>query len=202
MPDVTPSMPDVAPPGVLDGATAHILQAAAASRIVLRFDAGHPVAQSTFSSVLGVALGQPVNWATSAPTGSRAALRLGPDEWMILAEPGVAGDLIAALAGAADGLAHSAVDVSHRHAALIVTGRGAEDVLAAGCPLPLEPKFFPVGRATRTLFDKAEIVLWRHAGDRFHIEMGRSFSPYVTGLIEVAIEHETAIAALAASRRR
>ena len=33
--------------------------------------------------------------------------------------------------------------------------------------------------ATRTLYDKAEIVLWRRAETRFHIEVWRSFAPHV-----------------------
>jgi sarcosine oxidase subunit gamma len=42
---------------------------------------------------------------------------------------------------------------------------------------------------TRTLFEKSEIVLWRTAPDTFHIEVWRSFAPYVTALLaEVARE--------------
>jgi sarcosine oxidase subunit gamma len=42
---------------------------------------------------------------------------------------------------------------------------------------------------TRTLFEKSEMVLWRTAPDSFHIEVWRSFAPYVTGLLaEVARE--------------
>jgi sarcosine oxidase, subunit gamma len=39
---------------------------------------------------------------------------------------------------------------------------------------------------TRTMYDKAEIVLWRRAPDRFHLEVWRSFARYVEGLLRIA----------------
>jgi sarcosine oxidase subunit gamma len=44
---------------------------------------------------------------------------------------------------------------------------------------------------TRTLFSKAPIVLWRTAADAFHLEVWRSFVPYVQQLLRVvAREYE------------
>jgi sarcosine oxidase subunit gamma len=41
--------------------------------------------------------------------------------------------------------------------------------------------------ATRTIYDKAEIVLWRRAADSFQVEIWRSFAPYlVAALTEAA----------------
>jgi sarcosine oxidase subunit gamma len=40
--------------------------------------------------------------------------------------------------------------------------------------------------ATLTLFDKAEIVLWRRAPATFHLEVWRSFSPYLMGSLAEA----------------
>ena len=40
--------------------------------------------------------------------------------------------------------------------------------------------------ATRTLFVKAEIVLWRSEAERFHVEVWRSFAPYLKGLLAEA----------------
>ena len=45
---------------------------------------------------------------------------------------------------------------------------------------------FPVGMCTRTLFGKAEIVLWRMRADAWRIEVWRSFAPYVLGCLEEA----------------
>ena len=38
---------------------------------------------------------------------------------------------------------------------------------------------FPVGMCTRTLFAKAEIVLWRTGENVFQIEVWRSFADYL-----------------------
>ena len=39
---------------------------------------------------------------------------------------------------------------------------------------------------TRTVFGKAEIVLWRTAAETFRIEVARSFAPYVWACLEEA----------------
>ena len=85
-----------------------------------------------------------------------------------------------------DGTAHSLVDVSHRQIGLIASGPAAARVLNAGCPLDLGLTAFPVGFATRTLFDKVEIVLWRRAEASLHIEIWRSFAPYLAGSLAEA----------------
>ena len=79
------------------------------------------------------------------------------------------------------------VDVSHRNTGLIIRGTKVADILNAACPLDLDEAAFPMGMCTRTLFGKAEIVLWRTANDAFHMETWRSFLPYVVGVLGVAI---------------
>jgi sarcosine oxidase subunit gamma len=111
------------------------------------------------------------------------ALWLGPDEWLILAaEP---------LAVATDGWAMigaSFVDVSDRQVALQVSGADADVCLASGCPLDLALPAFPVGACARTVFHKAEIIVWRKGSSRFQIETWRSFAPYVTALLDEAVQ--------------
>ena len=125
----------------------------------------------------------------AAKAGDRAALRLGPDEWLLLAPPGEVDTLGGALSGALVGKAASLVDVSHRNAGVAVSGPRAAWLLGAGCPLDLDAAAFPVGMCTRTLVGKAEIVLWRRAPDTFRLELLRSYAPYVVGyLAEVARE--------------
>jgi sarcosine oxidase, subunit gamma len=116
----------------------------------------------------------------------RAALWLGPDEWLLIADGAEAADIGEVLESVLDGTAHSLVDVSHRQIGLIASGSVAARVLNAGCPLDLDPKAFPVGLATRTVFDKVEIVLWRRAEATFHIEIWRSFAPYLVGSLAEA----------------
>jgi sarcosine oxidase subunit gamma len=113
----------------------------------------------------------------------RAALWLGPDEWLLLALPAVGESLIEAAEGQLATLPHSLVDISSRQIALGLSGRQAATVLAGGNPLDFDLRTFPVGMCTRTILGKAEIVLWRTEPERFHIEVWRSFAPYVRGFI-------------------
>ena len=90
-----------------------------------------------------------------------------------------------ALAGAP----HALVDISHRQFALEISGPHASAILNGACPLDLDPSEFPIGMCTRTVFAKADIVLWRTRADAFHVEVWRSFAGYVSGLLaEIARE--------------
>jgi sarcosine oxidase subunit gamma len=94
-----------------------------------------------------------------------------------------------ALERALSALPHSLVDVSHRQTALDVRGEQAEAILAGYCPLDLNLRAFPVGMCTRTVYSKAEIVLWRTEPGEFRVEVWRSFTDYVVRLMaEVASE--------------
>jgi sarcosine oxidase subunit gamma len=122
----------------------------------------------------------------AAVGGSRAALWLGPDEWLLLARDGEAATIIKVLEAALSPLPHSLVDISHRHVGLKLEGGHAALMLNAGCPLDLDIRAFPVGMCTRTLLAKAEITLWRTQETAFQIEVARSFAPYVARFLEQA----------------
>jgi sarcosine oxidase subunit gamma len=111
--------------------------------------------------------------------GERAALWLGPEEHLLLAPPTEARTLETQLDGALQGLAHSLVDVSQRQVALAVSGPRARDLLESGCPLDLDAERFAVNACARTLFAKAEVVLWRRGAEEYHLEVARSFADYV-----------------------
>ncbi len=121
----------------------------------------------------------------SAAQADRAALWLGPDEWLLIAEESAA-DLGPKLEKALAGVFHSLVDVSHRQVGIALEGLGAARLLAAGCPLDLDLRAFPVGMSTRTLLVKAEIGLWRREENVFRIEVLRSFAPYVARILDEA----------------
>jgi sarcosine oxidase subunit alpha len=108
----------------------------------------------------------------AATSDSHTALWLGPDEYLVFAEepPDIA--------------AGSIVDVSHRTVGFRVNGPRTAWCLNAFCALDLDTA--PTGFCTRTLFGKAEIILWRVAEMEFHIETARSFASYVWALLEEA----------------
>ena len=124
---------------------------------------------------LGAAFGVPLPTAplAGAAAGDRAALRLGPDEWLLLAEAGA--DLLAVLEAARAGAPASIVDISDRQHAIEASGPAAAVLLNEGCPLDLDEAAFPAGTCTRTLFGRIEILLWRPAPAHWRIEVGRSF---------------------------
>ena len=130
---------------------------------------------------LGLDLTGPINRAVSA--GQRTALRLGPDEWLLLLAEADAAAVAASLAQRlTDGL-YSLADISHRQTGIALEGAAVTDILNGGCPLDFDLAAFPVGMATRTIFFKVEIVLWRQDTARFHMEVWRSFAPYAWSLL-------------------
>src|SRR5271156_5072500 len=145
-------------------------------------------ALSVRSPLQGLALGaEPPSRLGPAGEGvRRAAIWLGADEWLMIAGNAAPAPLGGMLESVLDGTAHSLVDVSHRQIGLIVSGPAAARALNAGCPLDLDLAAFPVGMATRTLYDKAEIVLWRRAQTTFHVEVWRSFAPHVAASLAEA----------------
>ncbi|HRK23422.1 MAG TPA: sarcosine oxidase subunit gamma family protein [Beijerinckiaceae bacterium] len=154
------------------------------SRFVLQ---GPDAARTMAGRAFGVAL--PVNplEVMTGADGSRAALWLGPDEWLLLAPATEAAMLGEELGKALAGSPHALVDVTHRQMGLCLEGPLAARLIAAGCPLDLRLKSFPAGRATRSVFHKTEILLWRQTEHRFHIEIWRSFLPYLVGHLHHAM---------------
>ena len=141
-----------------------------AERISLRAPAP---ALAALSKALGVTL--PQQPKTSVTRGSRVALWLGPDEWLVIDEGG--NDPLADCASVK--VLHSAVGISHRNVGISVSGPAAATAVNSGCPQDLSLAAFPVGACSRTVLGKAEIVLWRVADDQFRVECWRSFADYV-----------------------
>lgn len=152
-----------------------------ATRLVVR---GRDGVAAAAAPALGLAL--PTEVCRVATGGDLAALWLSPDEWLVIASDGRSAELAAALDGALAALPHAVVDVSHRNVGLELSGPQAAYVLNHGSPLDLSLTAFPVGMCTRTLFGKSEIILWRTAAETFRIEVWRSFSSYVAGLLQEA----------------
>jgi sarcosine oxidase, subunit gamma len=149
-----------------------------AARFIFR---GRPSAVEAAGRAFAVAL--PQSACRAATSGDRAALWLGPDEWLLLAPEMASESVRASLASGLVSEPHALVDISHRNTALEVVGPDAATLLNAGCPLDLDRDTFPVGMCARTMLGKAEIVLWRTAEQRYHVEVWRSFAAYVWNLL-------------------
>jgi len=134
------------------------------------------------AAALGLEL--PSRIGSRGTAGKRAALCLGPDEWLIEAPAADAAALAATLADLATRTAMSAVEVSDREITLALEGPAVLDLLATGCPLDLAK--MSVGNGTRTVFDTVQVVLTREAEDRFHLTVWRSFAGHVRALFDLA----------------
>jgi sarcosine oxidase, subunit gamma len=105
---------------------------------------------------------------------------LGPDEWLLRKAEGM-------MSPTGEGLPIAITDISERALCFIVEGPRAVETVMSGCPLNLDN--FAVGRATRTIYETVEIILIREADDRFHVEVWRSFAPWLWTALTTAASH-------------
>ncbi len=113
----------------------------------------------------------------AVPAGDNFLLWLGPDEFLLVASDEATPTL---------DIPAATIDVSHRDAALGVSGSRATWVINTFCALDLHLSAFPIGMCTRTVSGKAEILLWRTGEEEFRIDVARSFAPYVWACLEEA----------------
>lgn len=144
--------------------------ASPASRINLR---ATPAGATNFGKRLGFTL--PKKPHQTASKDGRTALWLGPDEWLVIDTKRPNETMVPKLANKTI----SAVDISHRNTAFTLSGPGAENTLNVASPRDLSLEAFPVDTCSRTIFGKAEVVLWRTGKESFRLECWRSFAPYV-----------------------
>lgn len=130
-------------------------------------------------SAVGVPLGHSIGEINEA--GERRSLRLGPDEWWIVAPREEVASIASAFAGS--GIVGSLVEITNREVSFALAGPGAEDVLAHGCPRDLSQ--MAVGRGARTVFSGVDIVLW-HFEDRYELDVWRTYAPFTEALLAAA----------------
>jgi sarcosine oxidase, subunit gamma len=145
---------------------------------------GRPSAVQAAGAAFGIEL--PQTACRFNVKGNRSVYWLGPDEWLLHATGERASEPFAILEKALAGHSCSLVDISHRSDAFALSGASSEYILNHGCPLDLSPQAFPVGMCTRTILGKATILLSRPQADTFHIDVWRSFAPYVWQLLDEA----------------
>ncbi len=129
----------------------------------LRADPGDRALMARLAAVIGVAPPTEPNTAVSTPDGAHHVLWLGPDEWLVIAAPGPAPSLEAALAAAFDGAPGAVVDVSANRTMLSLVGPHARATLEHGCSIDLHPRAFGTGRCAQTMLARAAVILVRMA---------------------------------------
>lgn len=101
----------------------------------------------------------PTSPNTAWEEGLRAALWLGPDEWLVLGPPGAGPAIMHELEAALGDLHRSIVDVSANRVALELSGPRAKEVLSKGCPLDLHPRSWRAGMCAQTMVARAQVIL-------------------------------------------
>ena len=169
-----------------DDATVRIRDLGPLTQVGLRADASDAELLAELADAVGVAL--PVRSNTVARgDGGRRALWLGPDEWLLVDEPGGGDALVARVEEAAGVRWATAVDLSANRVVLELSGPRVRDLLAAGCALDLHPRAFGPDRCAQTMLARAQVILERD-GDAFRLLVRPSFARYLAGWLLDALE--------------
>ncbi|WP_328449939.1 sarcosine oxidase subunit gamma [Amycolatopsis sp. NBC_00438] len=142
--------------------TAEAVEEPFRTQLTVRLRDGH--------ALLGVALPEPCTFTSGNGVD---ILWMGPDEYLVLAEPGRQAELEASLSRESDAV----VDVSAQRVTVQLTGVHARDVLAHGCSIDLDESVSPPGTCVQTLLARTGIVLMVRE-DGFTILVRQSFSDY------------------------
>ena len=131
----------------------------------------------------------PLEPNTAWEDGARAALWLGPDEWLVLGRPGDGAAIVSELEAALASVHHSAVDVGANRVALELAGPRSKEVLSKGCSLDLDPRGgWAAGRCAQTLLARVPVILQERA-ETTGILVRPSFANYlVDWLIDAAAQ--------------
>ena len=118
----------------------------------------------------------PVENSVSA-WNKRDVLWLGPDEWLVVAEPKATSTIVRELEDALSGYHRSILDVSaNRIVFQLIDGL---EVLSSGCGLDLHPTRWRPGMCAQTLFGQAQVILHQRDERTTRVFVRPSFEGYV-----------------------
>jgi sarcosine oxidase subunit gamma len=129
------------------------------AQIDLRADPSDAVLMARLTDVIGARPPTEPNTAVVSDDGTRHVLWLGPDEWLVIGEPGSGPTLERAIRDAIGGGRGAVVDVSANRTTLSVSGPRARDLLAFGCSLDLDERRFKPGRCAQTMLARANVII-------------------------------------------
>jgi len=122
--------------------------------------------------------------------GDRHVVWLGPDEYLLLCEPGKEQELQDSLNSMRPSPHFAITDVSDSLCALSLRGPAVRAVLAKGCGLDLHPKKFAAGQSAQSLLALSAVTLMAVADDAFILICRTSFASYVQRwLADAALEY-------------
>jgi sarcosine oxidase, subunit gamma len=172
-------------PFVIEGTGVTFREVSSPTLVNLRGDPSDPGFMAEAANVLGAA--PPTLPNTVAAAGGIEILWLGPDEWLVVAQP-PSGDLARRLDGALAAHHHAATDVSASRVVVEIAGAQARAVLATGIRLDLHPRVFGPGRCAQTGLVGVPVIL-HVTGDSpsFRLYLRNSFASYVVAWLAGAV---------------
>jgi sarcosine oxidase subunit gamma len=159
------------------------------AQLNLRLDPGDASAREAARKALGFALPLSPNVYTSED--NRAALWLGPDEWLVTGPASERDTLERSLRHSLGGYACALTDVSAMRTILSLSGPDARNVLMKGCRLDFHPRNFRPGNCVQTALAQAQVII-RQTDDRpgFELFVRNSFAVYLaTWLLDAMTEY-------------
>jgi sarcosine oxidase subunit gamma len=114
----------------------------------------------------------------------RDVLWLGPDEWLVVGEPGTEEVIVRELEDALAGQHHSVIDVGANRT---VFDLGDElDASSAGCGLDLDPTRWRPGMCAQTLYGGAQVILHQIDERTTRVFVRPSFADHLAGRLLAA----------------
>jgi len=105
---------------------------------------------------------------------------LGPDEWILIVQPKLKLQFDKIIARLNNSITISITNISDRNIGFKLKGKKVQKYINSGCPLDLALESFPIGKASRTVFESVPILLFRDGKLSFRVECWRSFGPYIS----------------------
>ena len=129
------------------------------AQLDLRADPSDGELMARLTTALGARPPTEPNTAIVSDDGTRHVLWLGPDEWLIVAEPDTGPALESAIRGAIGDGHGAVVDVSANRTTLSISGPRARELLAFGCSVDLDERRFKPGMCVQTLLARANVII-------------------------------------------
>jgi sarcosine oxidase subunit gamma len=130
--------------------------------------------------------------AGSGEFGDVEVLWLGPDEFLVVAPPGLQVRIEEVLRGALGTARGSVVDTSAQRTTVVLEGPHVRDVLAHGCSVDLHPSAAPAGTCVQTLLARTGVILQVMGAGRVVLRVRSSFAEYLAAwLSDACVEYRT-----------
>jgi sarcosine oxidase subunit gamma len=141
------------------------------AQVDVRADPGHVPFASPSENTVTVWEGRDVLW-------------LGPDEWLVVADPDAAPTISRELEDALVGQHHSILDVSANR--IVLELHDGLEALSSGCGLDLHPIRWMPGMCAQTLFGGAHVILHQRDERTTRVFVRPSFAGYFVERLGVA----------------